>query len=74
MLERAADQGLRRIWSLTGSDNTAALRLQERCGFRVTNAAFYGVELEIALPAPCLWQPALSRASVERPPGYRFSL
>jgi RimJ/RimL family protein N-acetyltransferase len=45
--------GLGRIWSLTGSENRAALRLQERLGFRVTNAAFYGVELEIHLPVAC---------------------
>lgn len=50
-LERASWEGLRRVWTLTGSDNRAALRLQEKCGFRLTNYGFYGVELETWLPS-----------------------
>src|SRR5215471_16556288 len=52
-LEWAAVEGLRRVWTLTGSENTAALRLQEKLGFRITNSAFYGAELEIELPLAC---------------------
>ena len=52
-LEWACAEGLRRVWTLTGSDNRAALRLQEKCGFRLTNYGFYGVELEIDLPVAC---------------------
>ena len=53
MLEWGCEEGLRRVWTLTGSENTAALRLQEKFGFRLTNAAFYGVEMEIRLPRAC---------------------
>jgi RimJ/RimL family protein N-acetyltransferase len=52
-LEWACLEGLQRVWTLTGSENRAALRLQENCGFRLTNYGFYGVELEIHLPVPC---------------------
>jgi GNAT superfamily N-acetyltransferase len=45
--------GLRRIWTLTGSENRAALRLQQRLGFHLTKTAFYGAELEIHLPIAC---------------------
>ena len=44
-------QGLRRVWTLTGSENTAALRLQGKFGFRPTHYGPYGIELEIHLPA-----------------------
>jgi RimJ/RimL family protein N-acetyltransferase len=50
LLEWGVREGLRRVWTLTGSENTAALRLQEKIGFRLTNSAFYGIELEIHLP------------------------
>jgi len=50
VLEWGAGEGLRRIWSLTGSESRAAIRLQEKFGFRLTNSAFYGSELEIHLP------------------------
>ena len=49
-LEWGAVAGLRRVWTLTSSDNKAALRMQEKCGFRLTNAAFPETELEIDLP------------------------
>jgi hypothetical protein len=56
--------------TLTGSDNTAALRLQERLGFRITNSAFCGAELEIQVPIAgasasldCLNQPLLQGCS-----------
>jgi len=44
--------GLRRVWTLTSSDNRAALRLQESCGFRQTTSVSTEVELEIDLPVP----------------------
>jgi RimJ/RimL family protein N-acetyltransferase len=50
VLEWGSAEGLRRVWTLTGAENTAALRLQERLGFHLTNSAFYGSELEIHLP------------------------
>jgi RimJ/RimL family protein N-acetyltransferase len=53
VLEWGGVEGLRRVWTLTGSENTAALRLQEKFGFRLTNAAFYGIEMEIRLPLAC---------------------
>ena len=49
VLEWGCVWGLRRIWTLTSSEKVA-LRLQERFGFRLTNSAFYGPELEIQLP------------------------
>jgi hypothetical protein len=55
-------EGLRRVWTLTGSENTAALRLQEKFGFRLTNAAFYGIEMEIRLPLACAHEIPLRRA------------
>jgi GNAT superfamily N-acetyltransferase len=48
-LARAAAAGLRRVWSITASENRAALRLQQSCGFRVTKFEFLALELEIAL-------------------------
>jgi len=53
VLEWGGVEGLRRVWTLTGSDNTPALRLQEKFGFRLTNAEFYGIEMEIRLPLAC---------------------
>jgi RimJ/RimL family protein N-acetyltransferase len=44
-----AATGLRRVWSMTSADNTAALRLQENCGFRLTKCTFPEAELEIDL-------------------------
>jgi hypothetical protein len=38
------------MWSMTSSDNRAALRLQMSCGFRLANSASYEAELEIDLP------------------------
>ena len=49
-LEWGGVAGLRRVWTLTSCDNKAALRLQETCGFRVTNSALPEIELEIDLP------------------------
>jgi RimJ/RimL family protein N-acetyltransferase len=51
-LEWGAAAGLQRVWTLTASDNRAALRLQESCGFRVTRSASAETELEIDLPVP----------------------
>ena len=48
-LEWGGAAGLRRVWTLTSSD-TVALRLQERCGFRLTNSGSPETELEIDLP------------------------
>ena len=47
-LARASAAGLERVWSTTVS--RVALHLQQKCGFRVTNFVFPGVELEIGLP------------------------
>jgi GNAT superfamily N-acetyltransferase len=44
-------EGIRRVWTLTGAENRAALRLQERCGFRVVQLISDAVELEIELAA-----------------------
>ena len=63
-LARGYVAGLRRVWSLTGSENTSALRLQERFGFRVTNSAFYGTEMEIHLPFPDV------RIALQAEPGF----
>jgi GNAT superfamily N-acetyltransferase len=49
MLEWGRVLGLRRIWTLTGSEKLAR-RLQKRFGFHLTNSAFHGTELEIQLP------------------------
>jgi GNAT superfamily N-acetyltransferase len=49
-LELGAAAGLRRVWSMTSSDNRAALRLQMSCGFRLVNSVSHEVELEIDLP------------------------
>jgi RimJ/RimL family protein N-acetyltransferase len=45
--------GLRRVWSMTASENREALRLQTRCGFRLRKSNSHEAELEIDLPA-CL--------------------
>jgi GNAT superfamily N-acetyltransferase len=45
-------EGLRRVWSLTSSDNRVALRLQKNCGFRLTKSVSLETELEIDLPVP----------------------
>jgi RimJ/RimL family protein N-acetyltransferase len=50
-LKWAGAAGLRRVWSATSCDNRAALRLQQRCGFRLANATVRETELEIELPA-----------------------
>jgi GNAT superfamily N-acetyltransferase len=44
--------GLRRVWSVTSSDNRVALRLQKNCGFRLTKSVSLETELEIDLPGP----------------------
>jgi len=44
--------GLRRVWSLTSPDNLVALRLQLKCGFRITNPAASEIALEIDLLSP----------------------
>jgi GNAT superfamily N-acetyltransferase len=51
VLEWGNEAGLRRVWTLTGSENTAALRLQAKFGFRPTHYAPSAIELEIHLPA-----------------------
>jgi RimJ/RimL family protein N-acetyltransferase len=53
MLKWGGVEGLRRVWTLTGPENTAALRLQEKLGFRPISIAPDGIELEVHLPAPC---------------------
>jgi len=74
-LERGRDAGLRRVWTLTASDNIAALRLQFRCGFRVANSTASETEMEIELP-PAAWRSDRSRdregaISVASPPARR---
>jgi GNAT superfamily N-acetyltransferase len=59
-LEWGAAAGLRHVWSMTSSDNRAALRLQMSCGFRLANSASYEAELEIDLPVS---EAALYRAA-----------
>jgi RimJ/RimL family protein N-acetyltransferase len=51
-LDLGGAAGLRRVWSMTASDNRVALRLQKRCGFRVTKSVSIEAELEIDLPLP----------------------
>jgi RimJ/RimL family protein N-acetyltransferase len=51
-LESGGAAGLRRVWSMTSSDNRAALRLQKSCGFRLTKSISHEAELEIDLPVP----------------------
>jgi RimJ/RimL family protein N-acetyltransferase len=51
-LERGGAAGLRRVWSITSSDNRAALRLQMNCGFHPRTSISYEAELEIELPVP----------------------
>lgn len=53
VLEWGRVEGVQRVWTLTSPENTAALRLQEKFGFRFTSAAFYGIEMEIRLPLDC---------------------
>ena len=48
-LECAGAVGLRRVWSLTSSDNQPAIRLQLKCGFHRRSFAFGETELEIDL-------------------------
>jgi GNAT superfamily N-acetyltransferase len=48
-LSWAAAAGVRRVWSLTSSDNRPALRLQLKCGFRRRAFGFGESELEIDL-------------------------
>ncbi len=48
-LKWAASVGLRRVWSVTASDNSVALRLQQRCGFRTASVSTE-TEMEILLP------------------------
>ena len=50
MLSWGERAGLRRIWTLTASDNRAALRLQMKCGFRVKDPASPEIVMEIDLP------------------------
>jgi GNAT superfamily N-acetyltransferase len=50
-LSWAAAAGVRRVWSLTPSDNGIAMRLQRRLGFHVTRLSSE-TEMEIYLPAP----------------------
>jgi RimJ/RimL family protein N-acetyltransferase len=49
-LEWGRAAGLRRVWSVTASDNRAALRLQMSCGFRLKKFISHEAELEIDLP------------------------
>jgi GNAT superfamily N-acetyltransferase len=51
-LDRGGSEGLRRVWSMTSSDNRVALRLQKNCGFRLTKSVSLETELEIDLPGP----------------------
>jgi GNAT superfamily N-acetyltransferase len=48
-LDWAGAAGLRLVWSVTSSDNRAAVRLQCKCGFRVITISDE-VELKIVLP------------------------
>jgi ribosomal protein S18 acetylase RimI-like enzyme len=52
-LEKGCAAGFGRIWTMTSSDNVAALRMLKNCGFRVTNSVFPAMELAIELPPPC---------------------
>jgi len=56
-LERGADAGLRRVWSMTASADQAALRLQTNCGFRLTTADSVEAELEVDLDHLCTGAP-----------------
>jgi len=49
VLEWGIMTGLHRVWTLTASDNEAALRLQRKCGFRLRNSSFLETEMEIDL-------------------------
>jgi GNAT superfamily N-acetyltransferase len=50
-LEWACAAGLRRVWSITPSENRAALRLQQSCGFRLMKSIAREAEMEIDLAA-----------------------
>jgi RimJ/RimL family protein N-acetyltransferase len=58
--------GLRRVWALTTPENNAALRLQEKCGFRTANSGSLEMELEIELPV------AWNAPSLIRKPGFQI--
>ena len=49
-LKWAGVAGLRRVWTLTSCENMAAIRMQEKCGFRLANVIFPATKLEIDLP------------------------
>jgi GNAT superfamily N-acetyltransferase len=51
-LEWGRSAGIRRVWTLTGSENRAALHLQLRCGFRLVEWLAGAAELEIELTIP----------------------
>ena len=55
-LDHAVRTGFTRVWCLASSDNSAALRLLRRCGFRVRNSDVPEIELEIDL-SPVLVEP-----------------
>ena len=63
VLELGAVAGLRYVWSLTGSDNYAAVRLQERLGFRLTNSSFCEAQFELDLRSP-VWLALQTPASL----------
>jgi GNAT superfamily N-acetyltransferase len=50
VLESARAAALRRVWGVIASDNRAALRLLESCGFRLTTSQVHEIELQIDLP------------------------
>jgi RimJ/RimL family protein N-acetyltransferase len=54
VLDWAGAAGLRRVWSMTSSNNRVALRLQTNCGFRLTKSISLEAELEIDLRVPRL--------------------
>jgi GNAT superfamily N-acetyltransferase len=63
-LEWAGMEGFRRVWALTSPDNQAALRLQERCGFRLRN---FGSS-EVEMVAAELSVPLAGRVTAPEPP------
>jgi GNAT superfamily N-acetyltransferase len=63
-LEWGYAAGVRRVWTLASSDNTAALCLQKRCGFRLTSSGPDDVEMGIEL-SPASPTDMLQIASVE---------
>jgi GNAT superfamily N-acetyltransferase len=48
-LECGRAGGLERVWSVTSAENRAALKLQERCGFRPIRSLLFEIEMEIDL-------------------------